>query len=117
MRIFVSICESFRLATWKPEESSPNSAFVSSRQWGGFLRDRAGNRWIDSSIESREQLRNDHELEIAAIDQRWRDKIGLATEKRVNKEKRKIRQDAIDKSRATTLGKVVEGIALIFSGF
>ena len=58
-----------------------------------------------------EVLQDDHEIELQAIDQRWRDKVGLETEKRIGKEKKKIREDAIAKSKATTLGKVIERIA------
>src|SRR6266540_3814781 len=52
---------------------------------------------LDAQIQD---LSDDHEGELEALDQRWRDKCDVEIDRRLRKREREIRQDAIARSRA-----------------
>ena len=63
------------------------------------------------------QLQEGHEAELANLGEKWETELGVRVEKSIEKEKKKIRQQAIQRSRVTTLGKTIGRIAPMFSGF
>jgi predicted Holliday junction resolvase-like endonuclease len=64
-----------------------------------------------------QDLGDDHEGELEALDQRWRDKCDIEIDRRLQKRERQIRQDAIARSRAGQLGKTIEKVVPMFPGF
>ncbi len=69
---------------------------------------------LDAQIQD---LSDDHEGELEALDQRWRDKCDVEIDRRLRKREREIRQDAIARSRAGQLGKTIEKVVPMFPGF
>lgn len=69
---------------------------------------------LESQIEA---LGDEHQGELEALDQRWRDKCDIEVERAMRKREKAIRQDAIARSRAGQLGKTIEKIIPMFPGF
>jgi len=64
-----------------------------------------------------EELEADHEDEMDNLDQGWRERVDVEVQRHLLKKTKEIRQQAIARSRVTTLGKVIERIAPMFTGF
>jgi predicted Holliday junction resolvase-like endonuclease len=64
-----------------------------------------------------EEIENQHENELAALDQKWRERVDQEVEKQTRIREKEIRQDAIARSRAGQLGKTLEKIVPMFPGF
>lgn len=64
-----------------------------------------------------DEIRANHDAELADQDARWEDRVDLEVEKRLEKEKRDLRRKAIAQSRRTMLGKVIERVAPWFAGY
>lgn len=70
--------------------------------------------------ESREEinsLKYEHRGQIQALNEKWAEKVDTAVERQLTKQIREVRKKAIAQSRATMLGKTIERIAPMFSGF
>jgi predicted Holliday junction resolvase-like endonuclease len=116
-RIFASCphCrETFRLCEAKLTygKEPPRDALTRLKKERDQLNDEI--EQLESVIEDAAQ---EHELELGQVNARWESKVEVEVEKRLTKEKKQIRQDAIARSRVTTLGKTIERIAPMFSGF
>lgn len=80
---------------------------------------------LDGQIEQLEgtldEMRTEHKRELDVLTEHWETKLDSAvdkgTEKRIAQERKKIRLQAIQQSRVTTLGKTIERVAPMFSGF
>lgn len=64
-----------------------------------------------------EKIESEHEHEIDKINQRFEDKFEHEVRRRLKKEEKKIREDSRARSRVTTIGRAIERIAPMFSGF
>src|SRR5258708_6589548 len=64
-----------------------------------------------------EDIEGEHEADLGALDQRWRDKCDIEVDRRLRKREKEIRQDAIARSRAGQLGKTIEKVIPMFPGF
>lgn len=64
-----------------------------------------------------EELEGEHEAELDEVEARWRSQVDLQVEKHLQKKIKDIRRKAIEHSRVSTLGKTIERIAPMFSGF
>jgi predicted Holliday junction resolvase-like endonuclease len=64
-----------------------------------------------------ETLEEEHERELDHVEDKWRERVDIEVERHMLKKIKEIRQRAIAGSRATTLGKTIERIAPMFSGF
>lgn len=62
-------------------------------------------------------LKETHDGDLDALEERWRDKVENAVEKRIRTREVQIRRDAIERSRVGQLGKTLEKIAPMFPGF
>lgn len=64
-----------------------------------------------------EDMSGDHEGELEALNDRWRERCDIEIERGMRKREKEIRQDAIARSRAGQLGKTIEKIIPMFPGF
>lgn len=64
-----------------------------------------------------ETIEDEHVREIDDVHAKWRDRVDLEVQRHLENKKKEIREHAIAGSRATTLGKTIERIAPMFSGF
>ncbi len=65
----------------------------------------------------KDAMQSDHEHELDKIKQHFKDKMDQEVQRELKKQVKEIRQDAIARSRVTTLGRTIERIAPMFSGF
>jgi predicted Holliday junction resolvase-like endonuclease len=59
----------------------------------------------------------EHDSEIESINARWEGRVEAQVEQRLATKTKAIRREAIERSRVTTLGKTIERIAPMVSGF
>jgi predicted Holliday junction resolvase-like endonuclease len=64
-----------------------------------------------------ETMEDEHGRALEDLEAAWRERVDLEVERHLEKKKREIRAQAIAGSRVTTLGKTIERIAPMFSGF
>jgi len=64
-----------------------------------------------------DSLEADRSYDIDALNEKWTDKISYEVDRQLGKERKDIRRKAIAKSRAGQLGKTLEKVAPIFTGF
>ncbi len=69
---------------------------------------------LDTEIQD---LEDQHQTDLDALDTKWSAKIDAEVDKRVVKRERDIRQRAVARSRAGQLGKTLEKLAPMFPGF
>ena len=69
---------------------------------------------MEAEIEDAEDT---HSYEIEALNTKWKDKVDVEIDRRLEKRVKEIRRNAIAKSRAGQLGKTLEKIAPMFPGF
>lgn len=80
---------------------------------------------LDAQIEQMEQthttqvetIEDEHARQLNDLDAKWEDRVDLEVQRHLENKKKEIREQAIAGSRATTLGKTIERIAPMFSGF
>ena len=65
----------------------------------------------------KEVMQSDYEHELDKVRQHFKDKMDQEVQREIKKKEKEIRQDAIARSRVTTLGRTIERIAPMFSGF
>jgi predicted Holliday junction resolvase-like endonuclease len=64
-----------------------------------------------------ETMEDEHGRALEDLEAAWRERVDLEVERHLEKKKREIRAQAIAGSRVTTLGKTIERIAPMVSGF
>jgi predicted Holliday junction resolvase-like endonuclease len=79
-------------------------------------RDRLSDQ-IDEMEGVLERAREEHRTQLQVVDRQWETKLEVEVEKRIVKEKKQITREAVERSRVTTLGKTIERVAPMFSGF
>jgi len=72
---------------------------------------------LEQLEEDIEDTQLEHDNELGALDDRWKDKVSTAVERQLLKTVRQIRKDAIARARVGELGKTLEKIAPMFPGF
>jgi predicted Holliday junction resolvase-like endonuclease len=72
---------------------------------------------LEQLEEDIEDTQFEHDNELGALDDRWKDKVSTAVERQLLKTVRQIRKDAIARARVGQLGKTLEKIAPMFPGF
>jgi predicted Holliday junction resolvase-like endonuclease len=72
---------------------------------------------LEQLEEDIEDTQLEHDNELGALDDRWKDKVSTAVERQLLKTVRQIRKDAIARARVGQLGKTLEKIAPMFPGF
>ena len=72
---------------------------------------------LEQLEEDIEDTQLEHDNELGALDDRWKDKVSTAVERQLLKTVRQIRKDAIARARGGQLGKTLEKIAPMFPGF
>jgi predicted Holliday junction resolvase-like endonuclease len=76
---------------------------------------------LDSQIQDLEDeleaARSEHESAMEVAEQKWEERFDVEVDRRIARETKRIRKEAIERSRVTTLGKTIERIAPLFSGF
>jgi len=64
-----------------------------------------------------EDIQGEHKDKLEFVNNTWKERFGVEVDKRLEKKIKEVRREAIAKSRSTTLGKAIERIAPMFSGF
>jgi predicted Holliday junction resolvase-like endonuclease len=64
-----------------------------------------------------EEAQSEHENEIDGLNAKWEGRVEAQVDKRLATKTKEIRREAIERSRVTTLGKTIERIAPMVSGF
>jgi predicted Holliday junction resolvase-like endonuclease len=74
-------------------------------------------RELDERQAEIEDLEARHGDELADVETKWQEKVGVEVDKGIGKREKEIRQKAIAHSRAGQLGKTLEKVIPMFPGF